>query len=519
LGWYVLISLEYLNFEGGNRSGECTLILTEGDSAKALAVSGLSVIGRDKFGVFPLKGKMLNVRDASHRQLMDNEEIKNLITILGLNYNKTYDTPDEREELRYGKVMLMTDQDHDGSHIKGLFINLIHHFWPALLESNTFLEEFITPIVKASKGKERKVFFTVPEYENWKNSLGSEECKSWTIKYYKGLGTNTTAEAKEYFSNIDKHRISFKWTPDSPTHIEMAFKKDMAEDRREWLSKFQENTFVDHSQKELSYADFINKELILFSRADNVRSIPSVVDGLKPGQRKILFACFKRKLNNEIKVAQLAGYVSEQTAYHHGEASLHSTIINMAQDFVGANNIPVLFPSGQFGSRLQGGKDAASARYLFTRLADFTRKLFPDPDDALLEYLDDDGQQIQPTYYVPIIPTVLVNGCEGLGTGWSTKIPMYNPIQIIDNLLNKMEDKPLAELVPWARGFQGVIEQKTPTTFSCKGVIEEVDASTLIIQELPLNIWIDPYKEFLDALVRPPKDSKDKVFACNDTSN
>lgn len=184
-------------------------------------------------------------------------------------------------------------------------------------------------------------------------------------------------------------------------------------------------------------------------------------------QRKVLYACFKRNLKQELKVAQLAGYVSEQTAYHHGEQSLHSTIINMAQNFVGSNNVPLLVPSGQFGTRyemkdnrkltqrLQGGKDAASARYLFTKLSPITRKLFPEVDDDLLNYLNDDGIPIQPDYFVPIIPLVLVNGCEGVGTGWSTRVPMYNPIDIIDNLIRKMSNEPMVELMPWVNGFQG----------------------------------------------------------------
>lgn len=99
-------------------------------------------------------------------------------------------------------------------------------------------------------------------------------------------------------------------------------------------------------------SDFVNKELILFSMADNIRSIPSVADGLKPGQRKILFACFKRNLTKEIKVAQLSGYVSEKTAYHHGEVSLAQTIVGLAQTFVGSNNVNLLDPNGQFGTRI-----------------------------------------------------------------------------------------------------------------------------------------------------------------------
>ncbi|KXJ05524.1 DNA topoisomerase 2-beta [Exaiptasia diaphana] len=139
--------LDDANDAGGKRSKQCTLILTEGDSAKTLAISGLSIVGRDLYGVFPLRGKLLNVRDAAHKQILENAEINNIIKIIGLQYNKKYNTEDDLKSLRYGHMMIMTDQDQDGSHIKGLVINFIHSNWPGLLKLG-FVEQFITPIVK-----------------------------------------------------------------------------------------------------------------------------------------------------------------------------------------------------------------------------------------------------------------------------------------------------------------------------------------------------------------------------------
>merc|ERR1712100_463114 len=195
--------------DAGNKkyAGDCTLILTEGDSAKTLAISGLSIVGRDRYGVFPLKGKLLNVRDASTKQIMDNEEISAITKILGLQHGKVYDRNSVKKELRYGKLMIMADQDHDGSHIKGLLINFIHHFWPSLIKCNDFLLEFITPIIKATKGKKTESFFTMPQYLNWKKELNG--APGWKIKYYKGLGTSTANEAKSYFKDLAQHRIKF----------------------------------------------------------------------------------------------------------------------------------------------------------------------------------------------------------------------------------------------------------------------------------------------------------------------
>lgn len=202
--------LDDANDAGGRNSGACTLILTEGDSAKSLAISGLSVVGRDRFGVFPLRGKLLNVRDAGAAQITGNAEINNIKQILGLQHGKVYT---DAKSLRYGHLMIMTDQDHDGSHIKGLIMNFLHHFYPSLLQLPGFLVEFITPIIKATKGREAVSFFTLPEYESWREAVANP--RAYKIKYYKGLGTSTAAEAKEYFSNIESHRKEFVWEGES----------------------------------------------------------------------------------------------------------------------------------------------------------------------------------------------------------------------------------------------------------------------------------------------------------------
>ena len=355
--------LEDANDAGTRNSIECTLILTEGDSAKSLAVSGLGVVGRDRYGVFPLKGKLLNVREATHKQILENAEINNLVKILGLQYKKKYENVDDLKTLRYGKLMIMTDQDQDGSHIKGLLINFFHHNWPSLLRL-PFLEEFITPIVKAFKGNNSTSFYSLPEFEEWKSK--TDNWPTYRIKYYKGLGTSTAQEAKAYFSDMQRHRIKFRHEGDQDDYaITMAFSKKHVEQRKEWLTSWMEEGkrrrelglpelyLYEKDTKMVNYRDFVNKELVLFSNLDNERSIPSLVDGLKPGQRKVLFTCIKRNDKKEVKVAQLAGSVAEHSAYHHGEASLMSTIIGLAQDFVGSNNINLLLPRGQFGTRLQ----------------------------------------------------------------------------------------------------------------------------------------------------------------------
>lgn len=530
--------LDDANMAGTKQSSKCTLILTEGDSAKALAVSGLSVVGRDFYGVFPLRGKLLNVRDASHKQIMENAEICAIKKILGLQHGKEYKTV---EALRYGHVLIMTDQDHDGSHIKGLLINFFDHFFPDLLRVEGFMQDFITPIVRVTMKSQVIDFFNIPEYEAWCETMPDTNYK---VKYYKGLGTSTSKDAKQYFTNLGRHVKTFTPLSDEDRGLlSLAFSKKAVDQRKVWLKDFVPGTFLDSTTQKVTISDFVNKELILFSMADNIRSIPSVIDGLKPGQRKVLFSCFKRKLHAEIKVAQLAGYVSEHSAYHHGEQSLCATIINLAQNFVGSNNIPLLVPSGQFGTRLQGGKDAASPRYIFTYLNPLTRLIYHINDDYILDYINEDNQSIEPKHYVPILPMVLVNGTEGIGTGWSTSIPNYDPKEIVDNIKLLMENKEMKKMSPYYRGFKGEMEFVSGSSVESISDVIEINANeeiaddkakkkrkiasptgsryivsgiydhsndTVEVNELPVSMWTQPYKEYLDSLVGTDiKDFKD----------
>ncbi|KAK7507966.1 hypothetical protein BaRGS_00000931 [Batillaria attramentaria] len=498
--------LDDANDAGTRNSEKCTLILTEGDSAKSLAVAGLGVIGRDHYGVFPLRGKLLNVREATHKQIMDNAEINNIIKIMGLHFKEKYDTAEKLKTLRYRRMMIMTDQDQDGSHIKGLLVNFVHHFWPNLLQHN-FVEEFITPIVKVTKGKAEHAFYSLPEFEEWKRN--TENWHTWKVKYYKGLGTSTSKEAKEYFQDMPRHRIPFKYGgPEDEAAINLAFSKKKIEERKEWLTNYMEERkrrsemglpelyLYGKETKQITYNEFINRELILFSNMDNVRSIPSLMDGLKPGQRKVLFTCIKRNLTQkELKVAQLAGSVAEQSAYHHGEASLMSTIINLAQNFVGSNNLNLLQPIGQFGTRLHGGKDAASPRYIFTMLSPLARMVINAKDDALLRHLYDDNQRIEPEWYCPIVPMVLINGADGIGTGWSTRIPNYDVREVVANLKRLLDGLDPLPMVPSFKNFRGTIEELGDNRYVVSGEVSILDDGTIEITELPVRTWTQNYKE------------------------
>jgi DNA topoisomerase-2 len=488
------------NDAGGPHSDKCMLILCEGDSAKAGIMSGLSTTDRNTIGVYPLRGKLFNVRGEAAKRISEVKEIHEIKQIIGLEAGKKYTPEEAKKLLRYGKVLFMTDQDLDGSHIKGLCINLFDAEWATLLAIPGFIGFMNTPIIKAKKGLQEKLFYNDGEYEQWKTA-NANALKGWTFKYYKGLGTSTGKEFKEYFAN--KKIVNFISTGDgSRDAIDKVFNKKRACDRKEWLENYDRSLYLDTNKAEVPYEEFISQEMIHFSKYDCERSIPNGIDGLKTSQRKILFTCLERRLTNEIKVAQLGGSVSEKSRYHHGEQSLYGAIINMAQTFVGSNNINLLEPNGQFGTRLQGGDDAASERYICTQLNKMTRLIFPEADDPILTYLEDDGTPVEPMFYVPIIPMQLINGGKGIGTGFSTDILNYDPRVVMDYVeqcLKGESYKPT--LVPYYTGFKGQIIPLTEHKYLLKGVYQVISDKQVRITELPIGTWTDDYKKYIEELI------------------
>ena len=486
------------NWAGTIKSPDCTIIFCEGDSAKAGIVSGLSSEDRNIIGVYPMKGKLFNVRGEPIKKIYENKEISEIKKILGLETGKSYNSDNIRKSLRYGRILFMTDQDLDGSHIKGLGINMFQSLWSDLSKVSGFMGFMNTPILKAKKGSIELLFYNDGEYNKWKEQ---NDPKGWKTKYYKGLGTSTGKEFKEYFEN--KKIVLFEHTDDECTNaIDMVFNKKRADDRKEWLGKYDRGLYLDTNKSSVSYNDFIDREMIHFSKYDCDRSIPNLMDGLKISLRKILFSAFKKNLTQEIKVAQFSGYVSEHSGYHHGEASLNGAIVGLAQNYVGSNNINLFQPNGQFGTRLQGGKDSASERYIFTQLSTLTRHLYPQEDDAILTYLDDDGLPVEPVYYAPIIPMVLVNGSKGIGTGFSTEILPYYPPQIIHYIKQKLNGVDVSGLdfTPYYEGFAGSILRLSDTKFLVCGKYQVIGIDKIRVVELPIGFWTDDFKEHLENL-------------------
>lgn len=489
---------------------KCALCIAEGDSARGTVLTGLSEVGRDYWGVFPIKGRPLNVRDVAVSKIINNDEISNIIKIIGLVPGKTYK---DIKELRYGKIVFFTDADHFGISIKGLLINFIHKMWPELL-SLGFCYEFITPIVKATKGKVLKEYYDIEKY---KRDVELEKLNGFHIKYYKGLGTITAPEIKDMFKNIDKHLIQFKYEEKRDSDkIDMVFNSKRANERKEWMTNYKGEILPDKFGKHNKIGEFIDTEFIQFSNYDNVISIPNMIDGLKPSQRKIMFGAFKRNLKDEIKVAQFGGYIAEHTHYAHGENNLFGTIISMAQNFVCANNIPLFIAKGNFGNR-RDPKSAASPRYIYTYLNPIVSLIFRKEDERILNYLYEDTDQIEPEYYLPIIPMLLVNGTSGIGTGWSTDIPKYNPLSLIQVIRKKLTKPDIRYAInPSYVGWNGDLDwNDDKNTYISKGIYTlSKNKKQVHITELPIDVSTDKYISILDKLC---DDKKIKKYTDNST--
>ncbi|CAE6176893.1 unnamed protein product [Arabidopsis arenosa] len=507
------------NHAGGDLSQKCTLILTEGDSAKALPMVGMSALNRNLYGVYPLRGKLINVKKASEARITKNKVIRDIMEIIGL--KKCYKKYKNTKSLRYGRLMIMTDQDHDGTHIKGLIINLFHTFWPSLLElSPSFIVEFITPLVKATQHETHRIerIYSNPAYNNWSKTI---EHDKWSIDYYKGLGTSTYEEACEYLADIDNHTKEFFWAGDNDGRsIDVAFKTDITA-KKKWLEEMPK-VYIGRLNRRMSYGSFINEELIFAAQAILERSIPSVIDGFRLAQRKTVFSLFKREkeahvnFEEKIKVTQLASYVSEHAAHHHCERSLSRTIIRMAQTFVGSNNVNMLEPIGQFGSRASGGKHDVDARYIHTTLSSVTRLLIHKDDDDILEYPNVFGKKRHPKWFLPIMPMVLVNGSQSVGMGWNSFIPSYDPRVISANIKRLLHHETSTPMLPWYRNFKGDIKQVSSNEYRTTGMYEvNHKDSSIHITELPVHVWT---RNYLKVLERLKKDSVIEGYK-NDSDN
>lgn len=493
------------NEAGGSKAMQCTLYITEGLSAKSFVTSGKSAIpnGHDFIGAMALKGKLINVRNAPKKQVLENTEVGLIKDILGLRVGMDYRKDANFKTLRYGKVNILTDADDDGIHIRGLVLNFFYELYPTLVERGDFLEAMSTYVAVAKKGKTKEVFYSNPQYKRWEDANTD---KKVDVKYYKGLGTSRPEDAKACFK--DPQVVKYVTDGDEEMMMSLAFDKDETDERKRIICEERtEKDFV--YQGSLSLSNFVNDQLIIYLKMCISRAVPSYIDGFKESQRKVFFGITKSKLKKSMDLERLAGAVKNITGYHHGGVSLQNTIVKMAQGFVGSNNIPLLIPDGQFGTRLMGGEDAAAPRYISTKLEEITKHMFSEIDYPLLEYRMEDNLLVEPKYFIPILPIVLINGAEGIASGYSTKIPCYNPVDIIRWINVWLKDRSrvakLDPLKPWYRNFTGEIDVKG-IKWSSTGRLQPMKKKNWwVVDELPIGVWTNKFKACLDDMINDKK--------------
>lgn len=471
------------------------LILTEGLSAKTYAVAGivygtLGKKGRNHFGILPLTGKLLNVRNASMTAIANNKVIQNIIAACKFNISLDYSKKENFNKLNYSKIIIIADSDKDGIHITSLITNFLYFLYPSLFQNkdNDFLYNMKTPVAKID------TTFYYDEYsflEVLKTTKGK-------VKYYKGLGTINSSDVEKTFGK-EIYPVSFEHEENI---LDLYFSNKCVDFRKQQIINYENKPVIQESVIDIK--DYCNNELIKFSIDDCNRSLPNIIDGLKVSQRKILYSMQIK--NVSLKVSQLGGYVSEKTLYHHGEQNLYDTIIKLAQTFIGSNNLPILYADGQFGTR-SSANDEASARYIYTNLNTFTNSIFLEKDNLLLQHEYEEGFEIEYKYFIPIIPMILINGVVGIGTGFSTNIPSYNPLDIITIIKKWLvseteEDATIALnlsdiLTPFYNGFTGSIVKDGNSRFICTGLYKQ-SKNIYTVTELPVGLWSDDFKEWLE---------------------
>lgn len=254
----------------------------------------------------------------------------------------------------------------------------------------------------------------------------------------------------------------------------------------------------------ISASQFMDEKLRLYSAHSNVRGIPFIGDGMKQAHRKAVWGMMKRGENaDKDTVERIAAASASSTDYHHGVGSLEGTIVGLAQNFAGSNNLPLFEAHGQFGSRLN--RQASASRYIKTKLSPLFRQLFRKEDDLIFDHVMSQGMAVEPKYFTPILPLVLVNGAEGMGTGHSCYILSYNPEEIRQSILKLLDGKKLKPnaLIPWWNGFNGAVTRDTTTgqvTIEGAYTIKEGRSPTITINELPIGLQSDQYEAHLQKL-------------------
>lgn len=482
------------------RGTDATLVVCEGDSAGNFVRSGLASVGRRKFGLYPLRGKFLNTRGIDAKSIVENKEAMELLKILGLQLHTTY-TEAMVAKLPYGRLMVATDQDVDGSHIAGLVFNFIDTCAPSLLAIRPdYLCRFATSLIRVSLGgKSPEIgFYSQIEYDTWCEARRAASKPLGKSRYFKGLGTSSASLAKDYFRDLATNSIVVRHTGEPCRDaMDLFFNKKRADDRKDFLTNHCDpNAFVPYENAETRLVTFVHDELLPQYGLSTLRRAIASLDGFKDATRKILYGAraLGMKGNEGISVANAAGKIASHTNYHHRGTAMEQTIIGMAADYAGTSNINLLKPLGQFGTRYKHA--AASAAYPKIALNDpIQNLLYPSADDSILDHIVEEGLTIEPRTYYPIVAMPLVLGTKGIATGWSTDIPQHHPLDVVNMTLAHLDGaETLPSVLPWYRGFDGSVLRLSDTSFAVRGTYHW-EGNDLHVTEVPPHREVEAYKD------------------------
>lgn len=502
---------EHANFAGTAKgAGKCSLYIVEGDSAKGYWNNMLKWIegDHDYVGCLPIRGKFINSMKAEEEDILGNEEATELVKALGLEQGVDYTVPQNRAKLPYNYIVLMTDADTDGKHIDGLLLLFLYCRYPSVIAAG-MVSIYRTAVLRCwidaphlsndDIGEECQTFYSIAELEEWKRKQGPEGlARKWVYKYYKGLGGARDIDIEQ--DQAAPHYAFCLWDSRISDTMNLAFSSKESDRRKDWLAHYQRyvsppdlqmvdmnwyrnSSLASHllatggvqaheqlraveSFRYLSVSLFMNHEFIEYGFSANTRAIPSVLDGMKESVRKIVYTSHEHwnigsGRYTEFKVAQFSNEVANKTDYEHGEDNLHEVVMGQAQFFVGSNNLPLYRAGGQFGSRVDGGKDHPAPRYAFTDPTKVFEFIFRKEDQPILkQQISHEGKSIEPFRYYPLIPLHVVNGTQGVGYAWRSWFPNHNPLDVIDWLLKRNKGLKPSPLTPWYRGFTGNIEIK-----------------------------------------------------------
>jgi len=450
---------------GGPNSYRCILNILEGVSTKNTVLKGVNT----KYeGVYAVGGKILNTSkcnddskdmDQCALEKLANKKIKGIVDSMGFTIGMDYSLDKNMNTLRYHHIRFLTDEDVDGYHIQGLLFNMVRDLFPSLFKRKGFISVGHTPLIKlagAPKQYADNVFYSVGEYEEWRDSHPSVK---HTIKYFKGLGSNSDKDIISAFKMLKSN--VYKYDDKADRFMALAFDRHHEDNRKQWISTYN-RALVEKYVENDSISLFINTYLMTYNLELVARSIPSICDGLKPSQRKILFTAMHMPAKKCIPSSSFIGNVMSTAGYHHGDGPLYQAIACMISSYMGHNNYPLIVGRGQFGSIAE--PSPSSARYTECGGSSNIKRFFSHYDDVLLEYTYDGTMRTEPKYYIPIVPLFALNGGSAIAVGWSTDYPPHKLENVVDwikvFLLRKFKDDNAIKyprLVPWYKDYKGIV--------------------------------------------------------------